>query len=240
MAADADLQIFFDELFRAYGPQGWWPGDSALEVVVGAILTQNTNWRNVERAIARLREANALSWRRLHALAADELAELIRPAGTFRVKARRLKAFVDFFYSEYGGRWSRLAAAPTETLRSQLLSVSGIGPETADAILLYALQRPKFVIDAYTRRVMVRHGKIDRKAGYGAVQSLFEGSLPADERTYNEYHALLVRLAKLNCRAKPQCSGCPLEKFPHTEEPMPKARPRRRAERKRVTARNRR
>lgn len=205
----------FERLLAAYGPQGWWPGETALEVVVGAILTQNTNWRNVERAIQRLRDAGALDWPRLNALTHAELAELIRPAGTYNVKARRLKNFVEFFYSRYGGDWNRLAGIQTDRLREELLGVAGIGRETADAILLYALGRPNFVVDAYTRRIFVRHHLVDLEADYEIIKALVEEGLPGDANRFNEMHALLVKVGKLHCRPRALCAGCPLECFPH-------------------------
>jgi endonuclease-3 related protein len=213
-----ELRSFYDALMAAYGPQHWWPARTPLEVVVGAILTQNTNWKNVERAIDRLRQAGALDWKRLHALTPEALAELVRPAGTFRVKARRLKAFVEFLFERYGGRLEAMADRPTEALREELLGVSGIGRETADCILLYALHRPVFVVDAYTRRVLLRHGVIDADADYETLRTIFEDGLPADVRQYNEYHALLVSVGKRHCRAAARCEGCPLERFPHCVE----------------------
>lgn len=212
------LEAFFAALLEAYGPQRWWPAETSTEVVIGAILTQNTSWKNVERAIAALRAAGALNFARLHAMDAEQIAELIRPAGTFRVKAARLKAFVDWLHAEYGGRMQALADVPTETLRGQLLAIRGIGPETADAILLYALERPTFVVDAYTRRVLVRHGVADLDADYDTLKVLFEDALPPERQVFNEYHALLVEVGKGHCRARARCEGCPLERFPHNAE----------------------
>lgn len=216
-AAARDLPRMFDALLAAWGPQHWWPGDTPLEVIVGAILTQNTNWKNVERAIARLRANGMLDWRRLHAATTDELAEMIRPAGTYRVKARRLKAFVEFLFARFGGRLENMKRVAMPELRRQLLEVPGIGPETADAILLYALGRPVFVVDAYTRRVLLRHRLIDASARYDDIQRVFESALPRDVALFNEYHALLVEVGKHHCRSTARCAGCPLEGFPHDE-----------------------
>lgn len=203
------LREIYARLLRAYGPQGWWPGETPFEVMVGALLTQATAWRNVERAIARLKAAGALSPQGIAALPEPELEELIRPAGFFRQKARRLRALVKLV-RERGGV-EGLLALPPEELRVELLSVPGIGPETADSILLYAAGHPVFVVDAYTKRIFTRLGLLVSEAtSYREVQGLFEGNLPRDAAHYGEYHALLVRHAKEHCRARPRCSGCPL------------------------------
>jgi endonuclease-3 related protein len=208
----ATLQQVFDRLLAAYGPQHWWPGQSPLEVLVGAVLTQNTSWKNVERAIANLREADLLDAAALHALPVDELAELIRPAGYYRLKARRLRNVLDLVFERYGGSLEAMFAAPLESLREELLAVNGIGPETADAILLYAGGLPTFVVDAYTHRVLARHGWTEPDADYAEIQQQFHAALAPDARTFNEYHALLVRLGKERCRrAQADCQGCPLE-----------------------------
>ncbi|GJQ25735.1 MAG: endonuclease [Phycisphaerae bacterium] len=216
--ADADAAIirrFYRVLLHAYGPQGWWPGDSPTEVVVGAILTQNTNWRNVERAIANLKAARLLSWRALRAVQARRLATLIRPAGYFNIKAKRLKAFVTWLGERYGGSLARLRRLDTAAARAALLQVNGIGPETADSILVYALNKPSFVVDAYTQRVLRRHRLIGWKPDYHKTQALFERSIPRDTQVYNEYHALLVEVAKRHCKAQANCEGCPLNWHPH-------------------------
>jgi len=212
---------FYEALMGAYGPRNWWPARTPLEVVVGAILTQNTAWRNVERAIERLRAAGALDWSVLHAMDAGDLAELIRSAGTYKVKAQRLKNFVSFLFERYGGDLAGMDAVPTPRLREELLSISGIGRETADAILLYALGRPSFVVDAYTRRVLVRHRLIDPDLDYEEIKAVFEDALPADSALYNEYHALLVEVGKQQCRTRARCQGCPLEQFEHDEPLSP-------------------
>ncbi|MBP7275237.1 MAG: endonuclease III domain-containing protein [Kiritimatiellae bacterium] len=201
----------YDALHRRWGPQHWWPGDTPLEVAAGAILTQNTAWTNVERAIARLKSARALSAGRLAAMPSERLAELIRPAGYPRVKARRLQAFMRWLRERWGGSIVRWRGTPTARLREELLEVHGVGPETADSILLYAANRPVFVVDAYTRRVLTRHGWIRGKESYDEIARLFTGRLPRDTRLFNEYHALVVRLAKEHCRARPRCGGCPLQ-----------------------------
>lgn len=209
------LRAFYDAMFAAYGPQHWWPGETPTEVIIGAILTQNTAWRNVERAIDNLRHAGALDFARLHALPLESIAELIRPAGTFNVKAKRLKAFVDWLWTGFEGDLNRLFAVPMHALREALLAVPGIGRETADAILLYAGGMASFVVDAYTARILRRHGLIDTDADYEQIKELFESALPADVPMFNEYHALLVAVGKNHCRPKPRCAGCPLECFDH-------------------------
>ncbi|MFH0962743.1 MAG: endonuclease III domain-containing protein [Planctomycetota bacterium] len=200
----------YDLLLARFGPQHWWPGDTPFEVAVGAILTQNTNWTNVERAIANLKRARALSVRALLALSHADLAALLRPAGYFNVKAMRLRAFLLFLETEYRGSMKRFAADPRPDRRARLLAVKGIGPETADSILLYALDEPTFVVDAYTRRILSRHRLIEPDASYDAIRNLFEDALERDARLYNEYHALLVACGKRFCRSKMLCSACPL------------------------------
>ncbi len=205
-----DLLEVYRRLFEAYGPQRWWPGETPLEVVVGAVLVQNTAWRNVERAIEHLREAGALSIDRLHALAPEELAELIRPAGYYRVKAKRLRNLLRLIVERFDGSLETMFEAPPDALREELLGVNGIGPETADGILLYAGGVPVFVVDAYALRVAARHGWIDFDTDYHALQDFFTGGLPADAALFNEYHALLVRVGKAHCGKTPRCEGCPL------------------------------
>jgi endonuclease-3 related protein len=183
--------------------------------VVGAILTQNTNWGNVEKAIAQLRAGGLLDWAALRDVPVADLAQHIRPAGYYRVKARRLKNFVAWLWDVSGGDFDSLASRPLTDLRGQLLGVNGIGPETADSILLYALEMPTFVVDAYTGRIACRHGLIDGEVDYEALKTLFEGHLPADVQMFNEYHALIVAVGKRHCRPRAQCEGCPLEPFEH-------------------------
>ena len=204
------LLRIYDRLHRRYGPQHWWPARSRFEVVVGAILTQNAAWRNAERAIARLRAAGALELRTVLALPPARLATLLRPSGTFRLKARRLRAFAQHVAARHGGRLERLLALPLATLRAELRGIAGIGPETADAIALYAAGRPIFVVDAYARRILARHRMAAPDADYATIQTLLMTHLPHDPALFNEYHALLVRVGKEHCGARPRCEGCPL------------------------------
>jgi endonuclease III related protein len=205
------LEIY-DGLYRHLGPSRWWPGDSPLEIMVGAILTQNTIWSNVERAIGHLKAQGALSVSFLHRVDEAVLSEWIRPAGYYRLKAGRLKNFINFYVGEYQGQVKKIKEQPMEILRSQLLSVKGIGPETADSILLYALEMPTFVVDAYTHRIFSRHQLIDEQIGYEELRAYFMDRLPSDPSLYNEYHALLVRLGKEYCKKKdPWCEKCPLK-----------------------------
>lgn len=204
------LLRLYDRLHRRYGPQRWWPARSRFEVVVGAILTQNAAWRNAERAIVRLRAAGVLDLRGVLALPSGRLSLLIRPSGTFRVKARRLRAFARHVARRHRGRLSRLLALPLPALRTELRGIAGIGPETADAIALYAAGRPIFVVDAYTRRILARHRLVAPDADYATVQTLFMAHLPHDPALFNEFHALLVRVGKEHCRTRPRCEGCPL------------------------------
>ena len=195
-----------------FGPQHWWPGDTPFEIAVGAILTQNTNWRNVEKAIENLKRAKVFSCRKLLALSSAQLAELIRPAGYFNVKERRLRAFLEFLDVCYRGSMTRLAGDSGTDKRARLLAVNGIGPETADSILLYALGEPTFVVDAYTRRILARHTSVDGSIPYDRIKALFEGIVAPDAKLYNEYHALLVVCGKDYCKPRPRCDECPLRK----------------------------
>jgi len=213
------LQQFYDALSERYGPQHWWPAQSRFEVLVGAVLTQNTNWRNVERAIANLRDAGLLDIARLHRLPPAHLPELIRPAGYYNVKSRRLKALIDLIWQQYGGDLDAMFDRPTDELRQELLAVKGIGRETADSILLYAGGHVTFVVDAYTFRVMSRHGLVDEQADYEELKELFEGNFDRDVQLYNEFHALLVRVGKEHCRRQARCTDCPLERFEHDPNP---------------------
>jgi len=205
------LNSFYQKLYHAFGPQHWWPGDTPFEIAVGAILTQNTNWTNVEKAIQNLKRKNALSARALHNMPLKVLAEHIRPAGYFNIKAKRLKAFIEFLMNDYFGSMKKMRNKEMFYLRQELLSIHGIGHETADSILLYALDKPIFVIDAYTKRVLSRHGIMEYKDSYNTFQELFHLSLKKDVQLFNEYHALLVRVGKTFCkRKKPLCDKCPL------------------------------
>jgi endonuclease-3 related protein len=205
------LLDIYDRLWRHFGPQHWWPGDTPLEIIVGAILTQSTNWGNVARAIDNLKRAQALSLPVLAALPDDTLAALIRPSGYYHAKTLKLRAFVDLVMNEYAGDLDRLLALDTTVLRDVLLATHGIGPETADSIILYAAKKPIFVIDAYTRRITSRLGLCPAQGRYQELQDLFTSSLDPDERLFNEYHALFVRLGKTTCTKRtPRCGSCPL------------------------------
>ncbi len=208
------LNELYHLLWEACGPQGWWPGDTPFEVAVGAILTQNTNWTNVARAIAGLKDQGLLSPRALHDLPEAELARLIRPAGYYNIKARRLKNFLDFLACHFENSMGHMAAADLETLRPALLTIKGIGPETADSILLYALAKPTFVVDAYTFRILSRHDLIPEACAYEDLRQLFMEHLPPEVDRYQEYHALLVRLGKEWCRPQPRCAACPVAGWP--------------------------
>jgi len=209
------LMDIYDRLFKAYGPRHWWPGETPFEVMVGAILTQNTSWRNVEKAIQRLKEKGFLNPDGIDRLKVGPLGSLIRSSGFYRIKAKRLKTFVNFLFEEYEGDINKMQRGRVNNLRGKLLGVNGIGPETADSILLYGLQKPIFVVDAYTRRILSRHGIVSEKASYEEVQSLFMDHLPHDERLFNEYHALLVHLGKNVCKKKPECERCPIRGIGH-------------------------
>lgn len=209
------LMEIYELLYNHYGPQQWWPGQSCDEIITGAILTQNTNWRNVEKAINNLKDADCLNVEKLHSLDVEVLAEFIRPAGYYNIKARRIKNFLDWLFCNYNGSLESLEEISTDRLREELLTVKGIGKETADSILLYAFDRAVFVVDAYTWRIMNRHQLIDSDIEYEEMRSLFEYNLARDEKLFNEYHALLVRLGKEHCKTKANCSGCPLRHLPH-------------------------
>lgn len=203
--------MFYKKLSRHFGPQNWWPGDTPFEIAIGAILTQNTNWNNVENAIRHLKNRGVLSPHRIYRLSLQELASLIRPAGYFNVKARRLRFFLEFLMNEYSGKMENMAQDELNKLRAKLLRIHGIGPETADSILLYALEQPVFVIDAYTKRILSRHGILSSEKSYDEFQELFHTALERDVRLFNEYHALFVRAGKAFCRKRnPLCGKCPL------------------------------
>lgn len=205
------LMDAYRRLFAHFGHRGWWPGETPFEVIIGAILTQNTNWQNVEKAIANLKREGLLSANALHELHPNKLAGLLRPAGYFRVKTKRLRSFLRFFINVYGGSIKRLARQELESLRAELLAVNGIGPETADSILLYALGKPIFVVDAYTKRILNRHYLCTEDATYDDVQELFMDSLDDDVELFNDYHAQLVEVGKTYCRPQnPRCNECPL------------------------------
>ena len=198
----------YRRLLAAFGPQGWWPADSPFEVLIGAVLTQNTSWRGVESAIANLRARKLLAPAPLLGCRPDELARLIRPAGCPNVKARRLHNLLELVRRRGGIAGMRKLSTPL--LRQDLLAVNGIGPETADSVLLYAFNRPVFVIDAYTRRILSRHRLITGRESYDRLRCLLEAALPREYQLYNEYHALLVAVGKRYCRPRPHCANCPL------------------------------
>ncbi len=208
------LLTIFDTLFAAFGPRHWWPGDSPLEIMVGAVLTQNTAWRNVEKAIANMKSEGILSFDALTAIDEAALAAIIRPAGFYRLKAHRLKSLIAYFHRRYGSRLENTADVPTKVLRAELLDVNGIGPETADSILLYALDRPVFVVDAYTKRLLRNHRLYEGDDGYHNVQVFFTENLPEETALFNEFHALIVRLCQEHCRKRPLCDACPLRDEP--------------------------
>ncbi|MDY7010299.1 MAG: endonuclease III domain-containing protein [Planctomycetota bacterium] len=207
------------QMYRAaserFGHQNWWPGNGALEICVGAILTQNTNWTNVERAIANLNADGCMSVSSLQAKSQDELAELIRPAGYFNVKAKRLKNFIAHVHENYGDDVEAFLDRSASTLREELLSINGVGRETADSMILYAAGKLTFVVDTYTYRVLLRHGLIDNDYDYEMIKELLESSLPEDVNLYNDFHAQFVAVGKNYCKPNARCEDCPLEHLPH-------------------------
>ena len=204
------LMDMFQRLLDRFGPQEWWPGETELEMMIGAIFTQNTNWKNVEKVLRHLKDQHLLSLDGIRSLSTLELAERIRPVGYYNVKAKRLKNLIEFIVDRYDGDLDGLLREETGVLREGLLSIKGIGPETADSILLYAAGRPIFVIDTYTHRILSRHSMIDDQATYDELQAFFMDHLPDDPELFNEFHALIVRTGKEYCRRKPLCHGCPL------------------------------
>jgi len=208
------LHQYFSRLLRRFGPQRWWPARTRLEVILGAILTQNTTWHNAALALRRLRKAGRLSWEGLRGASMCEVEACVKPAGFYRQKARAIRNFVEWLARARGGSLNALFALPPAEIRRQLLDVKGLGPETADAILLYAGRQPFFVADTYTRRVLSRHGLLPVTANYAQAQSFLHRHLPADHTMFNEFHALLVEVGKKYCqRDAAQCEGCPLEEF---------------------------
>jgi endonuclease-3 related protein len=208
------LMQMFDLMLNHFGPQKWWPAETVLEVMVGAVLTQNTNWKNVEKAIENLKENGLISVAKLNAAPSGELARLIRPAGYYNIKTKRLKNLMNFIAERYQEDLSLFMDDDTQTIRQGLLSVNGVGPETADSILLYAASRPVFVIDAYTYRILNRHGMVpDENATYDVLQDLFMDHLKEDPPLFSEFHALIVQTGKNYCKRRPLCEGCPLEKW---------------------------
>lgn len=208
------LQQYYEKLLDELGPQGWWPARTRLEIVLGAILTQNTTWNNAALALKRLRKAGLLTLSRLLGVRQAQLEELIRPAGFFRQKASAIRNFLDWLAAAFAGSLGSVFKQSPEVLRSELLDIRGLGPETVDAILLYAGRQPFFVADAYTRRILARHDLLPEGASYEAAQTFLHRHLPADPALFNEFHALLVEVGKRYCRRRaPCCQECPLQEF---------------------------
>ncbi|MCI5164534.1 MAG: endonuclease III domain-containing protein [Candidatus Electrothrix sp. GM3_4] len=217
-----ELEDIYRRMLEHFGPQHWWPGETSFEVMVGAVLTQNTNWQNVEKALANLREAELLSLSALAALSVEELAEYIRPAGYYKIKAGRLHNLFTMIAKHWDNDLDYLLQQPTLALREQLLSVKGIGPETADSMVLYAAGQPMFVVDTYTHRILIRHEIISEDYNYCQIQEMFMDNLNEDAALFNEYHALLVQVGKQFCKkSKPQCGGCPLAGVGGVKEYIP-------------------
>ena len=201
-------------LYDHFGPQNWWPGETPLEIMVGAILTQNTNWSNVQKAIVNLKSEKLLDYQSLSQLSVDELAQLIRPAGYYNLKAQRLRNLLDMVADSYDGEVGLFLGYELGAARENLLGVKGVGPETADSILLYACGHPVFVVDMYTHRVFSRHNMVEEETDYEAIQDVFVDHLPQDLQLYNEFHALIVRVASTFCKkTKPLCEKCPLQRL---------------------------
>lgn len=215
------LRAYYDTLHAHFGPSQWWPGDSPFEVAVGAVLTQNTAWTNVEKAIANLKRAKLLAPSAILAAPLDQLESALTPSGYFRVKARRLRSFCQHLVDHYNGSMARMARVPLDTLRPELLRVHGIGPETADDILLYACNKPVFVVDAYTRRIFARHRLVPRKIGYEPLRHFFENHLTPDVDLFKDYHAQIVYTGKDFCKTKPNCEYCPLKEHLPRSGPAP-------------------
>lgn len=207
------LLRIYDLLYNKFGPRHWWPGDTKLEVIIGTILTQNTAWGNVEKAIANLKKRRLLNIKTLSSISEKKLAESIRPAGYYNIKSRRIKNFLTFLNKSHNGSIGKMFKTETQCLRENLLSINGIGPETADSILLYAGEKPVFVVDAYTKRIFSRHGYFKEELGYAETQAVFLKNLPVDTKLFNEYHALIVELGKKLCKSKkPLCKKCPIRR----------------------------
>ena len=230
-SSDHPIALVYRSLANSYGPLHWWPAKTRFEVIVGAFLTQNTSWKNVELALQNLRRARGLSVAGIRQMALTDLEQLVRPSGYYRQKAARLKAFVAYLDQRYRGSLTRMFAQPVESLRPELLSQNGIGPETADAILLYAARLPVFVVDAYTKRIFERHSLAASGAKYEEIRSKVESSLAALFEPgeladhYNEFHALIVQVGKDHCGSVAQCEGCPLQHLlPYHEKLLASAR----------------
>ena len=211
MKRDSIAFKIFTKLYECYGDLNWWPAETRFEVIVGAILTQNTSWKNVEKAIHNLKAKGMLDRYRIKNISVGTLANLIKPSGYYNLKAQRLKNFIKFLFSRYEGSLSKMFKEELMVLRSSLLTVNGLGPETVDSILLYAGKKPIFVVDAYTKRIFSRHGLVKKEQGYHAVQKFFHDNLPHDVDLFNKYHALIVKIGKELCRKNPNCLQCPLK-----------------------------
>jgi len=205
------LLKIYNSLYNFFGPLNWWPGDTPFEIIVGAILTQNTSWNNVEKAIDNLKKENLLDPQKLYYLNQEELAQLIKPSGYYNIKAQRVKNFVNIFVNDFEGSSEKMFSGDSKELRKKLLNINGIGPETADSILLYAGKKPFFVVDAYTKRIFSRHKLISKDSTYYQVQEFFSKNLDRDVKLFNEFHAQIVMLGKTICTSKnPDCSKCPI------------------------------
>lgn len=205
-----DILDIYNKLHTHLGPQHWWPADTPFEVIVGAILTQNTSWKNVERAISNLKSEGVLDVDGIHRIPEENLQNLIQPSGFYKIKTKRLKHFINFLFEKYDGDLDTLLSLDVKPLREELRGINGIGRETADSIILYAAEKPSFVVDAYTKRVFERLGLLENNSEYDDIKDKFEANLPVDTYIYNEFHALIVALAKDICKKKPQCGTCPL------------------------------
>jgi endonuclease-3 related protein len=207
-----ELLKIYNKLESHFGPQHWWPADTPFEVIVGAILTQNTSWKNVERAIENLKNKGVLDIEGINRIPQKQLETLLVPSGFYKIKTKRLKHFIDFLFEKYDGDLNKLLSLGPDPLREELLGINGIGKETADSIILYAGDKPSFVVDAYTRRVFERLGVLQKNMEYDEIKDYFEKKIPKDAKIYNEFHALIVVLAKDICKKKPICGKCPLSK----------------------------
>jgi len=215
------LLKIFDVLLRAFGKRHWWPGETPLEVMVGAVLTQNTSWKNVEKAIASMKARGLMDMGALHAVRTEVLADVIRSAGFFNIKSKRLKNLTSVLCDEFDGSIRKMKLIDTEGLRKLLLAINGLGPETVDSILLYAFDRPVFVVDAYTKRFARNHGLLDDEDDYHRIQDYFQRNLPSDTYLFNEYHALIVALGQTWCKKIPLCGKCPLQEDLLTAQEIP-------------------
>lgn len=205
------IREFYEVLYRRYGQQHWWPAETRFECIIGAILTQNTSWENASKAVSKLKSEIRLTPENLRDIPEHTLAGLIRTSGYYNQKAKKIRSFINFLFTNYSGNLDTMFSEDKQVLRNMLLGIKGIGPETADTILLYAGEKPVFVVDKYTYRILSRHMIIPESADYNEISELFTLSLAEDYRLYNEYHALIVRLGKEHCRANPLCNGCPLQ-----------------------------